>query len=120
MLMDTRSRSSVAAKPLYSRGKEVAERLFFETMAAIDVRQAMFAKLRMEGEALRAGDVTVPLLRPPRVVAFGKAAGRMSAAFDEILAGKIEAGVVVGPELPVGKAERFRYFVGGHPYPNSG
>ncbi len=32
----------------------------------------------------------------------------------------MESGVVVAPAEPVQKSSRFRYFVGGHPYPSSG
>jgi len=118
--MHIRSPSIVAEKPLYGRGKELAQRIFLDTLAAIDVRQAIFSKLRIEGKALQAGDLTVPLLRPPRVVSLGKAACRMAAALDEMLGGKIESGVVVAPELPGREVGRFRYFAGGHPYPTAG
>jgi hydroxypyruvate reductase len=106
-------------KPEYSQGKYLAQRIFQETMAAIDVRHAMLAKLRFEGAALTAGEVRHPLVRPPRVVAFGKAANRMAGVLDEILGGRIEAGVSVGPTLAPKKLVNFRYFVGGHPYPNT-
>jgi glycerate 2-kinase len=44
----------------------------------------------------------------------------MAAIFSEIMAGHIEAGVVVTPVEPVRKLERFHYFAGGHPYPSRG
>lgn len=89
-------------------------------MAAIDVRHAMQAKLKFEGDALLAGDVVHPLARAPRVVAFGKAANRMATVLHEILGGKIEAGVSVAPTETQHKLAPFQYFVGGHPYPNAG
>ena len=89
-------------------------------MAAIDVRHAMLAKLKFAGDALTAGDITHPLVRPPRVVAFGKAANRMALVLDEILGGRIEAGVSVGPAEPPKRLANFQYFIGGHPYPNTG
>src|SRR5579863_316896 len=104
----------------YANGKQVARQVFRETMATIDVGHAMLAKVSRRGEDLLAGDVTVSLNRPPRVIAFGKAANRMAAALDEILGGRIEAGVVVSPSAPEKKSGRFRYFVGGHPYPTPG
>ena len=61
-------------KPLYSEGKQLARRIFFETMAAIDVGRALRTKVKREGGALVAGNLSLPLLRPPRLVAFGKAA----------------------------------------------
>ncbi len=112
--------TKTVAEPHYTGGKQLAHQIFMETMAAIDVRHAMLSKLRREGGALVAGSVSIPLLRPPRVVAFGKAANRMAAVLDEILSGQIEAGVAVGPSLPAKKLGRFRYFEGGHPTPNTG
>lgn len=118
--MEHRGGSTSVAKPLYADGKHLAERIFLEMMAAIDVRHAMLSKIKRRGETLVAGDTSLPLRRSPRVVAFGKAANRMAAVLDEILGGKIEAGVAVSPaETPLA-LERFRYFVGGHPYPDEG
>ncbi len=108
------------SKPLYTSGKHAAQQIFFETMANVGVRNAMRSKLKREGGALVAGAVSIPLLRPPRVIAFGKAAIRMAAVVHEILSGQIEAGVVIAPEESTKKLEPFRYFVGGHPYPNQG
>ena len=104
----------------YANGKEIAKHIFLEVMSAIDVRRAMRAKLKLQDDALMAGQVHIPILRPPRVVAFGKAANRMATSLHEILGGRVEAGVVIAPAEPVKKLDRFRYFVGGHPYPNAG
>lgn len=107
--------------PAYEHGKNIARQIFHEVMAAIDLRRAMRENLRREGENLLAGDVLTPLgEKPPRVVAFGKAAGRMAAALDEILDGKTGEGVVVAPAPPSIRVKNFHYFIGGHPYPNSG
>jgi hydroxypyruvate reductase len=108
------------AQPHYSAGKDLAQLVFGETLGAIDVRAAMLSKLRREGGALVAGGVSIPLLRPPRVVALGKAAKRMAAVLYEILSGQVESGVCIAPAEPAKKLEGFRYFVGGHPYPNTG
>ncbi len=118
--MATGSGTTSAPNLSFTGGKHLARQIFMETMAAIDIRHAMLSKLRREGGALVAGGVPIPLLRPPRVVAFGKAANRMAAVLDEILSGQIEAGVAVGPAPSSKKLEKFRYFVGGHPTPNSG
>ena len=89
-------------------------------MAAMDLRPAMLAKLKLEGELLKAGGTSLSLKRPPRVVAFGKAANRMAAVLDEILGGRIEAGVCVSPGEPAKKTGSFPLFRGGHPYPKAG
>ena len=116
----TTAQSAATMKLDYSHGKQLAQQIFLETMAAIDVRHAMLAKLKFEDGALTAGEVTHPLVRPPRVVAFGKAANRMATVLDEILGGRIEAGVSVAPAETPKKLANFQYFVGGHPYPNIG
>jgi glycerate-2-kinase len=117
--MTTTAQSAAPKKPDYVHGKQWAQQIFHETMAAIDVRHAMLTKLKFEGGALIAGEVAHPLVRPPRVVAFGKAANRMATVLHEILGGKIEAGVTVAPAETQQKLANFHYFVGGHPYPNS-
>jgi len=95
----------------YSRGKQLAMQIFLDAMGALDLRSAMLAKLKREGELLKAGEITLSLKRPPRVVAFGKAANRMAVVLDEILRGRIEAGVCVSPGEPTKKLDRFRYFL---------
>jgi hydroxypyruvate reductase len=104
----------------YSRGKQLANQVFLDAMAALDLRSAMLAKLKRDGELLKAGEISVSLKRPPRVVAFGKAANRMAVVLDEILDGRVEAGVCVSPGEPAKKLDRFHYFLGGHPYPQAG
>lgn len=117
-MMATRSVS--VAKPSYASGKQLARQIFLEALATIDVRHAMLAKVKREGGALVTGDIVTPLVRPPRVIAFGKAARRMASTLDEILGGQVDAGVVVAPAEPEKKLDRFRYFRAGHPYPNAG
>ena len=117
--MTTTAQTAASKKPDYSHGKQLAQNIFHETMAAIDVRHAMLAKLKYDDGALTAGEVAHPLIRPPRVVAFGKAANRMATVLHEILGGRIEAGVSVAPAETQQKLANFRYFVGGHPYPNA-
>ena len=104
----------------YSRGKLLAIQVFLDALAALDVRSAMLAKLKHEGGLLKAGEFSLSLARPPRVVALGKAANRMAAVLDEILGGRVEAGVCVSPGEPAKKLDHFRYFLGGHPYPQAG
>jgi glycerate 2-kinase len=108
------------AKPSYLNGKQLAQHIFLETLAAIDVRHAMLSKIKRQGERLVAGDISIPLLRTPRVVAFGKAANRMAAILAEILGGEIEAGVSVAQSETAKKLENFQYVTGGHPYPDHG
>ena len=82
--MEKRGRSVSREKPRYSAGKQLAREVFLETMNTIDVRRAMLSRLRKEPTALVAGDIRFPLDRPPRIVAFGKAANRMAAVLVEV------------------------------------
>ena len=104
----------------YSHGKQLARQVFLDTMAALDLRSTMLAKLKCEGKLLKTAEFSIPLTRPPRVVAFGKAANLMAAVLVEILGGQVEAGVCISPGEPTKKLERFRYYLGGHPYPEAG
>jgi hydroxypyruvate reductase len=104
----------------YSRGKQLAIQVFLDTLAALDLRSMMLGKLKREGALLKAGEILLSLERPPRVVAFGKAANRMVAVLDEILGGWVEAGVCVSPGEPAKRLDHFHYFLGGHPYPRAG
>jgi len=117
--MGAQSQSISAVQLLFPMGKQLAQRIFLETLAAIDVRHAMLSKLKCQGQVLQAGDIQLPLSRPPRVIAFGKAACRMAAVLGEILSGQVESGLAVGPAEPAKRLPRFRYFVGGHPDPNA-
>jgi hydroxypyruvate reductase len=117
--MGAHSQSGSAVQLAFPIGKQLAQRIFLETLAAIEVRRAMLAKLQWQGQVLQAGDIRFPLPRPPRVIAFGKAACRMAAVLVEILGGYVESGLAVGPAEPATRLPRFRYFVGGHPDPNA-
>jgi hydroxypyruvate reductase len=103
-----------------ANGKALARRILERALAAIEVRHAMLSRIRLEGKTLRAGSESLELCRPPRAVAFGKAANRMAATLDEILGGRFEAGVVVSPSVPPRPLPRVVYFQGGHPLPNAG
>jgi glycerate 2-kinase len=113
-------------------GKSMAEQIFLKTLARLDVREAMLAQIKRESDRLfwlasPADDLdahghicSVPLSRPPYVISFGKAANEMAYALYEILGSEVAAGIVVAPTAPAARAERFRYVLGSHPYPNAG
>lgn len=106
--------------PDYKHGRQLAHRIFMDALAAVDVGRALRSKLQFKNGGLRVGERDIPVTKPPRVVAFGKAATRMAATFAELVGGSIEAGVVVSPVEPGRKLDRFQYFAGGHPYPTRG
>lgn len=105
--------------PDYANGKQIARHIFLSTLGAIDVRRVMREKLSFSDGVLTARDLAFPLDRPPRVIAIGKAAVGMSEVLHEMLDGRVEAGIVAAEDTPAHKLEGFRYFQGGHPYPNS-
>lgn len=116
--MSIQDQVSDSTGPSYEHGKAMARHIFHEVIAAIDLRKTMLKRLKRVEDTLHAGDTTLSLTWPPHVVAMGKAAGRMAATLDEILGGRIASGIVVAPALPAARLKNFRYFEGGHPYPN--
>ena len=112
--------SASPTKPVYGKGKDLARQIFAKVLSVIDVRRAMEEKIRKEESALVIGDETVSFRKKPYVVAFGKAGNRMAAVISEILEGEVQSGVVISPSEPSQKIEKFRYFLGGHPYPTAG
>jgi glycerate 2-kinase len=118
--MATQRRLPPDPHPEYAHGRQLAHQILMATLAAVDIRRAMLRKIQFANGELKAGEVRIPLLRPPRVVAFGKAAMRMAAILREMLAGEIDSGVVVTPLEPTRKLEGFRCFAAGHPYPTQG
>ena len=53
--MTQAAQSARRSKLDYSHGKELAIQVFLGAMAAMDLRPAMLAKLKLEGELLKAG-----------------------------------------------------------------
>lgn len=117
--MSNQDESSRVARISYEHGKAAAREVFHEVISAIDLRKVMLEKLKHENETLSIEETSVPLDRLPHVIAIGKAAARMAATLHDILDGRIAAGIVVSPVLPAARLDRFHYFEGGHPYPNS-
>jgi glycerate 2-kinase len=104
----------------YAHGRQLATQLFMEAMSHLDVGRAMRRKIQFEAGVLIAGPHAISVLRPPRVVAFGKAANAMARVMTEILGGMVEAGVCASPQEPTHPLEHFQHFTGGHPFPNRG
>jgi len=117
--MSVRNEVPGPANPTHEHGKAIARHIFHEVITAIDLRRTMLASLKCADERLFADGTVASLARPPIVIAIGKAANRMATTLNEILGGRIAAGLVVAPSIPVARLKDFRYFKGGHPYPNS-
>ncbi|HEV2423960.1 MAG TPA: DUF4147 domain-containing protein [Terriglobia bacterium] len=117
------------------RIRDTATQIFLRTLEAIDVRRVMLDRIRIghdRGESRlvfaksedAGSEDSVRLVRPPLMIAIGKAAATMAEAMSEILGGatglEIRSGLVVAPELPGHRPDGFRYVAGGHPYPTAG
>src|SRR3984893_14363244 len=101
--------------------KQLARRIFHETLAAINIPLAMQRKLVREGSLLRCGQLAVDLSRfeKIRVVAIGKAAHAMLDGLKACLPPDFSfTGIASAPVSPVNAHPGIQYFVGGHPIPN--
>lgn len=102
--------------------KQAAQRIFRETLAAIDVRAAVARKLSRSGSRLQIGAASADLREFPHIVAiaFGKASFAMAEALDEIVAPEYPLeGILAGPVPPTRELRGWKAFVGGHPLPNA-
>lgn len=101
--------------------KQLALRIFHETLAAIDIPATMQRKLRRERTRLWCGEKALNLgdYEKIRVVAVGKAAHATVDGFVRVLAPFIRfEGVVAAPALPQRPVQGLKYFAAGHPVPN--
>ncbi|MGC1614340.1 MAG: DUF4147 domain-containing protein [Candidatus Acidiferrum sp.] len=101
--------------------KQLARRIFQETISAIDIPEAMQRKLRREGTVLHLGNASVDLraFASVRLIAIGKAAHAMVEGFANLLGGNFRfEGIVSAPTPPLHAVERMKYFVAGHPTPD--
>jgi glycerate 2-kinase len=101
--------------------KELAYRIFQETLSAINISGAMQRKLRRSGSVLHCGSAEVDLraFSRARVVTIGKAAHGMVEGLAQLLpAGTELAGVVSAPTAPARAMRGMNYFLAGHPIPN--
>jgi glycerate 2-kinase len=101
--------------------KQLARRIFHETLAAIDIPATMQRKLRREGSRLYCGRGVVDLsaFDTVRAIAIGKAAHAMVDGLVSLLPSGLAFEAVVSAPTPPAQTERgMQYFVAGHPIPN--
>ena len=101
--------------------KQLARRIFHETLAAIDIPLTMQRNLLHEGSLLRCGGLSIDLsqFKKVRVVAVGKAADAMLDGLRASLPRDVFfAGIASAPVTPANPHSDIQYFVGGHPIPN--
>jgi glycerate 2-kinase len=103
--------------------KQTAERIFRETLAAIDVSAAIERKLARMGSFIRAGTASIDLreFRTIVAIAYGKAADAMARGLAGVLGPEFAPeGILVAPTAPVAELPGWRTFTGEHPLPNEG
>jgi glycerate 2-kinase len=102
--------------------KQLARRIFQQTLAAIDIPATMRRRMSLAGTRLCCGEIDVDLrmFDRVRVIAIGKAAHAMVSGLAEVLGPALAFdGVVAAPTPPAKARAGMRYFVGGHPLPNA-
>ena len=101
--------------------KQTAQRIFNNTLAAIDIPAALSRKLARDGSRISVGRLSVDLSQYKEIVAiaFGKAAFAMARSLTEILAPEYQVeGILVVPSPPKDAPVSWTTFIGGHPVPN--
>jgi glycerate 2-kinase len=101
--------------------KQIARRIFSETLAAIDIPMAMERVIERSGNHLRLDDAVFDLraFDDLIVISIGKAAHAMVEGLSRILEPDVTfRGVVSAPTAPRVPLPGISYFVAGHPLPN--
>jgi hydroxypyruvate reductase len=98
--------------------KQLARRIFTQTLAAIDIPATLARKLDRAETRIRAGEAEVDLAAFSRieVIAFGKAAFAMIEGLRRVLEPDFAAtGILAAPTAPTRKLPGFETFLAGHP-----
>lgn len=102
--------------------KHIAQRVFLETLAAIDIPATLAKKLARNESRIRANEATLDLRDFNKIVAiaFGKASFAMADGLTRVLAPDFRPeGILVVPSSPPHELPGWKTFVGGHPVPNA-
>jgi glycerate 2-kinase len=101
--------------------KHTAQRIFRETLAAVNISEALAKGIARSGSHLSAGNTTLDLhdYREIVAIAFGKASFAMAQSLTELFAPEYGvAGILVVPAGAPRRLPDWRMFLGGHPVPN--
>jgi glycerate 2-kinase len=102
--------------------KYVAQRIFRETLATIDVPASIEKTLGRDGPRIHVQDATFDLRSFEKILAisYGKASFAMAEVLTGILAPEYQPeGILVVPAAPPRALAGWGTFVGGHPFPNA-
>jgi glycerate 2-kinase len=101
--------------------KEIAQRIFRATLAAINIPEVMESKLEPSSSTICVNGRRIDLHEYDEIVpiAYGKAALAMAGGLDRIIPQDSRArGILVAPASPSGELQNWDVYVGGHPVPN--
>ena len=107
--------------PNLTQRRLAAREIFNEALLAVDAGAAVRRAVRLEDAHLSVCDTVIDLSiqQPIYAIAIGKAAFAMASALDEILAGKLMAGVLSSnASRGTAALPRWQVFQGGHPEPD--
>ena len=102
--------------------KQTAERIFRDTLAAIDIPAAMERKLAPLGSSICSNDAAIDLREFETIlaIAYGKASFAMAEGLSRILAPDFPVeGILVAPNAQPFDLAGWEVFTGGHPVPNA-
>ncbi len=101
--------------------KEIAQRIFRSTLAAINIPETIECKLDPRGSTLCVNGARVELRDYQEIlpIAYGKASLAMAEGLDRIIPPQLRArGILVVPSPPKHAPQNWDLFIGGHPIPN--
>ena len=101
--------------------KAIAQEIFRDTLAGIDIPATLSRKLKRQGSLIHAGDIPIDLRDYREIVAIslGKAGLALATGLAAVLSPEFRPrGILVVPTAPKNKLERWETFVAGHPVPN--
>src|SRR6267142_6113846 len=100
--------------------KQIARRIFQETLASIDIPLAMERRVLGSGSVICVDDWSCDLAKfsDVKVIALGKAAHAMLHGLAQLFSNLRFSGVASAPTPPENPVPGISYFVGGHPLPN--
>ena len=102
--------------------KQLAQRVFHRTLAAIDIPATLEKTLARSGSFIHAGGSALDLRKYSSIVAiaYGKAAFAMAEGLSRVLAPDYRPeGTLVVPAAPPRDLSGWKTFLGGHPVPNA-
>lgn len=121
-IMNQRQLTDNGGNPELRRLRSDAIKVLEAALEAADPRRAVLERLRLSGDELRVGDLSIPLSETGKIIVVGggKAGGPMAEAVEEALGGRVTTGavnVLRGTEAGF-RLKRVRLNPASHPIPD--